>query len=87
MGGDAEPVGHLGHTVTTIRHLTNRFNLEFFGIAFAAHGYLSGCHFGWLKGVANWWRFIMRSSQGKKYQPMLIILGDISDSLYGKWEA
>jgi hypothetical protein len=57
MGGDAEPVGHLGHTVTTISHLTNRLNLEFFGIVFAAHGYLSGCHFGWLKGVANWWRF------------------------------
>jgi hypothetical protein len=51
VSGDTETISHLGHTVTTISHLTNCLNLEFFGIAFAAHGYLSDCHFGWLKGV------------------------------------
>lgn len=35
--------GDLGHAVTEVGYLTNRFNLEFFGVAFAAQKHRSSC--------------------------------------------
>ncbi|ANJ66711.1 hypothetical protein A9404_04365 [Halothiobacillus diazotrophicus] len=50
VGRDAQSIGNLGHAVTTIRYLPDRFTFEFFGITLAAHEYLSDNHSGWLKG-------------------------------------
>jgi hypothetical protein len=37
--------------MAALNNLSDCFDLELFGISFAAHIHLSGCHFVWLKGV------------------------------------
>jgi hypothetical protein len=45
------PTGYLGNAMAALNNLSDCFDLELFGISFAAHIHLSGCHFVWLKGV------------------------------------
>ena len=51
MGRNAKSGGNLCHALASIRNLTDRLNLEFFRISFAAHKHLPDRHFVRLKGV------------------------------------
>jgi hypothetical protein len=45
VGSYPQPTGHLGHTVASIRDLSDCLNFELLGIPFAAHMHLCHSHF------------------------------------------
>jgi hypothetical protein len=47
----AKSACNFGNAVSPLSDLSDRFNLELFGISLLAHNHLSWCHFVWLKGV------------------------------------